>query len=338
MSRRNNFLQCLSIPELNNLGQRPVTMKRVMLTGGNGFIGANLARRLMKDGYDVHLLVRPDSTPWRLLEIRANVQLHQVSLETEDLLTKILSKVRPEWIFHLAVYGAYPSQTDFPRMVRTNIAGTMNLLQACLNTGFEVFVNSGSSSEYGHKDHAPAETELLEPNSHYAVTKASATLLCQHEAQSRRMRIPTLRLYSVYGPHEGPTRLMPTLIRKGMHGEWPPLAKPDIARDYVYIEDVLDAYLLAATQTTREFGAVFNVGTGIQTSLCEVAQVAKKVLPIPIEPSWETMPIRQWDTTTWVADNRKIRAELGWQPRHTFEQGFRLMVDWLCSLSSGGTL
>ncbi len=302
--------------------------KRVIITGATGFIGANLARRLVHDGHEVHLLVRQGYSQWRIEAIRAEVRLHEVKFGDEGALSQVVGSIRPNWVFHLAAHGAYSHQTDLRRMVETNILGTIHLVAACLETGFEAFVNTGSSSEYGFKDHPPSEMERLEPNSHYAVTKASATLFCRHAAQREGVHLPTLRLYSVYGPYEEPTRLMPTIIVRGLHGELPPLVSPDIARDYVYVEDVIDAYLLAATQPGQEPGAVYNVGTGIQTSLRQVVEVARHVLGITVEPQWGSMPSRLWDTNIWVSDNQKIRAALGWQPRHTFEQAFRLMVNW----------
>lgn len=303
-------------------------MKRVLLTGATGFVGANLARRLLDDGHEVHLLVRPVHSGWRIEDVREHVRLHEASLEDSESLARIVSRIRPDWIFHLAAHGAYPSQTDVREMVSTNITGTMNLVEACLKTGFEAFVNTGSSSEYGFKDHAPSEEERLEPNSDYGVTKASATLFCRHTAQKHGVHLPTLRLYSVYGPYEEPTRLLPSLIVKGLSGKLPPLVSPDIARDYVYVDDVSDAYLLAATRPAEELGAIYNVGTGRQTSLSEVVLVARHALNIEAEPQWGSMPERQWDTNVWVADSRKIQETLGWRPQHSFEQGFLKMLGW----------
>lgn len=308
-------------------------MKRVLVTGATGFVGANLARRLVVDGHDVHLLVRPGLGPgsaaWRLDGLRAHSRLHHVDFASDpDGLDRVVGEIRPEWVFHLAAHGAYSSQTDLHRMAQTNVIGTMNLVQSCLRVGFEAFVNTGSSSEYGFKDHAPSETEWLEPNSHYAVTKAAATLFCRYTAQSQRVHLPTLRLYSVYGPWEEPSRLMPQLIVRGLRGELPPLVDPRIARDYVYADDVTEAYLLAADTADQEPGAVYNVGTGIQTSLGELVGLVREVLPVTAEPAWGSMPARGWDTAAWVADSRKIRDELGWTPRSTLEQGFRAMVEW----------
>jgi dolichol-phosphate mannosyltransferase len=303
-------------------------MKRCLVTGGTGFVGANLVRRLLRDGHAAHLLVRPEHAAWRIEEIQKDIRLHVLDLSDATAVAKTIAEIKPDWIFHLAAHGAYSWQTDIAEIFRTNVIGTIHLVEACLKTGFESIIHTGSSSEYGFKDHAPKETEGLEPNSHYAVAKASATLYCRYTAQARQANITTLRLYSAYGPFEEPNRLMPALIRHGLRGEWPPLVSPDTARDYVYVEDVCDACLLAARTVPREFGAVYNLGTGRQTTLREVTEIARALLGIPVEPRWGTMPARTWDTANWRADSHKIQAELGWQPSHDVKAGFARMVEW----------
>lgn len=303
-------------------------MKRVIITGASGFVGSNLTRRLLQEGYDLHLFLRRGSNLWRIESILKQVQIYEVDFADKEALAGRVSKIRPDWIFHLAAYGAYSWQTDFGQMIQTNIIGTINLVEACLKTGFEVFINTGSSSEYGFKDHLVSETECLAPNSHYAVTKASATLFCSYTAQNQKVRIPTLRLYSVYGPYEEPARLIPTLIIEGFKGRLPPLVRPEISRDFVYVKDLEDAYLLAATRPRREFGSIYNVGTGIQISLRDVVEVVRQEMKITFMPEWETMPDRTWDTNVWIANNRKIREELGWQPSLIFKEGFQKTVKW----------
>lgn len=301
--------------------------KRVLVTGASGFVGANLGRRLVAEGHDVHLVLRSQHSTWRLAG-NEDVAVHQADLRDAASVRRALRDIKPDWIFHLAAHGAYSSQTNLREMVESNLAGTINLVEACLESGFESFVNTGSSSEYGLKDGAPAETEQLEPNSPYAVTKAAATMYCRFAARKHGARIRTLRLYSVYGPWEEPTRLIPTLIVNGLHGRLPALVDPKVARDFVYIDDVCDAYLAAAADTAADPDAIFNVGTGVQSSLAQVVQVARHLLAIDAEPRWGSMPNRVWDTTTWVADSTKIRHELGWEPRHPLEAGLSATIDW----------
>ena len=303
-------------------------MKRALVTGATGFVGANLARRLLSEGHELHVLARPDHTSWRIEEIRGDVRMHTVSIEDVEGVERAVRSIRPDWVFHLAAYGGYSWQNDLWQMVRTNIHGTAALLSACLATGFEAFVNTSSSSEYGFKDYAPAETEALDPNSSYAVTKASATMFCRQAAVSRRVHLPTLRLYSVFGPYEDPGRLLPTLLMHGARGTLPPLVAPEVARDFVYIDDVCDAYLLAARTPTDEWGPVYNVGTGVQSTVRNAVEIARQSMVIAVEPSWGSIANYAWDATIWVSDNRKIRAALGWQPRHTFEEGFLRMLEW----------
>jgi UDP-glucose 4-epimerase len=302
---------------------------RSLLTGGSGFVGANLARRLLDRGDDVHLLLRPGYRRWRIAAILPDIHIHEIDMFDGSSLNHLVDALRPDCIFHLAVHGAYPSQQNLDSMVFTNIIGTMNLVRAALATGFEVFVNTGSSSEYGLKDHPPSETEYLDPNSFYAVTKATATHFCRFTAREQKVRIPTLRLYSAYGPFEEPSRLIPQMVVRGFAGKLPPLVDPNVARDYVHVDDVVSAYLaVAEDRTGSDPGAVYNVGTGVQTTLAEVVATARKLLTIEAEPRWGTMKPRDWDTSTWVADSGRIRAELAWLPGYDFESGLRATIEW----------
>lgn len=302
-------------------------IKRVLVTGGSGFIGANLVRRLLADGHEVHVLLRPDLDLWRLEEVMGELLVHEGDLVDAASVGRVVEQARPAWIFHLAAHGAYPTQTETLPIVQTNLVGTSNLLEAAATVGFEAFVNSGTSSEYGYKDHAPAEDEWLEPNSTYAVAKAAATMYCRQRARRSGLPVTTLRLYSVYGPFEEPSRLVPRLIAEGLEGRLPPLVNPSIARDYVHVEDACQAYLKAAAVGT-EPGAVYNVGTGVQTTLAEIVELARRLLSIAAEPAWGTMPDRSWDTDVWVANSTRVRAKLGWSPSLDLEQGLARTIAW----------
>jgi dolichol-phosphate mannosyltransferase len=299
---------------------------RALVTSASGFVGAVLARRLIQDGHEVHAVSRRKDA-WRLRGIEAPV--HEVDLADARALSELVAAVRPEWIFHLAAHGAYSWQQELPAMIETNVLGTMNLIEACLRSGFEALVNTGSSSEYGFTDHGPHEDEVPRPNSEYAVTKLTATMYCRAAALRRNANIPTLRLYTVYGPYEEPARLVPTLAIEGLLGRLPPLVSAEVAHDFVYVDDAVEAYLLAAARHGGDPGAIYNVGTGRQTTIAEAVEVARKVLGVAAEPRFESMPNRDWDSHCWVANPRKIESELGWKARATFEEGFRKFVEWI---------
>lgn len=307
----------------------PKTQKRVILTGASGFIGANLARRLLRDGHEVHLLVRPAESRWRLDSVSGEVSYYEVALQQQALLEDIVTRIDPDWVFHLAAYGSYSTQRDVQSIITTNYNGTVNLVEACLKTGFQAFVNAGSSSEYGYKGHAPVESELPEPNSHYAASKAAATLYCQFIASQSQRRLTTLRLYSVFGPWEEPTRLMPTLLLAALRGGLPPLVSPTIARDFVYVDDIVEAFLMAAGATAEVHRGVYNIGTGVQTTLLALVEVVRQHFEISAEPQWGSMPDRGWDTDVWVADPTLVESQIGWKPTHSLESGLRAFADWL---------
>lgn len=303
-------------------------MRKVLLTGGTGFVGANLARRLLSEGHQVILLIRPGFSAWRIEDISRHVEFVQCELADASAVNAAVKLAKPDWVFHLAAYGAYSWQNDVDKVLETNIHGCVNLVTAAADAGCEAFVNTGSSSEYGFQPTAASEDTVLRPNSYYAIAKAFATHFCNYTAHSRGLNVTTLRLYSAYGPYEDPGRLIPAIIRHGIAGSFPPMVSPEIARDFTHVDDVCDACLLAAASTPSAEGKVFNVGTGVQTSMAEVANLAREFFRIAGEPVWSSMPDRKWDSTTWVADPQKIKAELGWQPKWSFAEGFCNVAEW----------
>lgn len=302
---------------------------RSLVTGAAGFVGAALARRLLARGDAVTALVAPASDRWRLAGIAGEVEVSEVDLRDGEAVRRALRAARPELVFHLAAHGAYSWQRSLARMVATNVAGFAHVAEAALDAGARAIVNAGSSSEYGAKDHAPPERELPEPNSAYAATKASATLLGGWLARERGAAITTLRLYSAYGPWEERRRLMPTLVSHALAGRLPPLADPAIARDFVYVEDVCEAFLRAAERARPGDGAVYNIGSGRQTTLRELVELARRLFAISAEPAWAAYPARDWDTEVWVADPSRAADELGWRASTTLETGLQAFAAWL---------
>lgn len=303
-------------------------MKRVLITGGTGFVGANLARRLLADGCEVHLLVRPEFQDWRIRSVKDDLRLWTAAVEDADGVDGAVAAIKPDAVFHLAAHGAYPHQTDGRRMFATNVIGTRNIVNAALATGVDSLVVAGSSSEYGRRSEPHRESDEPRPESDYARTKAVATAWCSWKARESGVAITTLRLYSVYGPWEEPTRLIPQLIVEGRRGRRPPLADPSTARDFVYVNDAVEAFLLASRKSGPGAAAVYNVGTGQQTTLSDAVGTADELFGIKSEPVWASMPDRSWDTVAWVADSRLIRKELGWEPRVGFAEGLRKTLGW----------
>jgi len=300
---------------------------RAVVTGAGGFVGANVVRRLLAEGHEVKALVRPGTNRWRLEGIAAELDAGEADLRDGAAVTRAIASAKPDVVFHLATRGAYSWQDDAREIIETNVLGTSNVVEACREAGVRALVNTGSSSEYGFKDHAPGEDESLEPNSVYGVAKAAATLLCSVAAQLHGVPVTTLRLYSVYGPYEEPGRFVPALVAAALDGRLPVLASPNVARDFVWVGDVVQACLRAADAPGA--GTVYNVGSGRQTTLAEAVEAARRVFGLAEEPTWGRMADRSWDTEVWVADVAKIERELGWRPEVGFEEGLQRTAAWL---------
>lgn len=301
---------------------------RVFITGIAGFVGAGLARALLKDGMEVHGLVRPSSDLWRLNEIKEDLHLHSGDLLDKESVYQALKESKPDVLFHLGVYGAYHvHQKDKEKILHTTVLSTLTLLEAAKEHGVRMIINTGSSSEYGTKNHPMREDDLIEPNSYYAVGKASQTLLCQQFAREEKIPIITLRLFSVYGPFEESIRFIPTLITKALANEDVPLADPNTARDFTYLDDVTTAFKIAAKKPELS-GEIFNIGTGVQRTLGEAFDTTISLSNSKSKPLVGTYAPRDFDTVKWVADMTKAHTQLGFTAKDTLESGLRKTIEW----------
>jgi nucleoside-diphosphate-sugar epimerase len=297
------------------------------VTGAAGFVGANLCARLVERGEEVHAFAKPETSLWRLTELADRLEVHFGDITDAAAVDRIVETIRPTVIYHLATHGAYHYQDSAEQILLVNVTGLWNLVRACTRVGFELLINTGSSSEYGFKEFAMRETDVLEPNSFYAVAKSAQSLLCQHVGRSTRSAVVTLRPFSVYGPYEEPTRLIPHLMLAAIDGKPIEMASRQTVRDFVYIDDVVDVYL--EIDKLREMaGEILNVGTGVQTSLAQLVAAMDEVNGAPIDARWGELPPRSWDSSVWVADVSKLRRLLGFVPRTTVRQGLATSLDW----------
>jgi UDP-glucose 4-epimerase len=306
---------------------------RAIVTGAGGFVGANLVRRLLERGDEPIAVVRPGGDDWRLAGVEGEVRRAEVDLLEGAAVTQLVVCQRPDVVFNLAAHGAYSWQQDFDAMLAVNVRATEALLAGAREVGARV-VQAGSSSEYGFQDRAPTELDRVEPNSHYAVTKAAATHLCRLAAARYGQPAVTLRLYSAYGPWEQPGRLMPTLIEHALRGKLPPLVAPETARDFVWVEDVCDAFVRVAIAELLDPGAVFNIASGTQTTLRTLVEEVSRQHGVPGEPDWGSMSARSWDSSAWVGDPSAAARRLGWSATTSLEQGLDKLAAWMQSDSA----
>lgn len=302
-----------------------VKSNNILVTGATGFIGACLVRQLVKGKDKVHIILRRKSDTWRIKDILKEINLHYADLTDARGIDKAVRKIKPQIVFHLAAYRNYLEESR--KNLEINIFGTLNLLEACNKTGYDIFINTGSSSEYGTKAKPMSEKDLLEPNSYYAIAKTSQTLLCQYLAREKKLPIITLRLFSIYGPYEGSRRLVLTLINNCLNGKDLSLVSSKTARDFIFVDDVVRAYLKAA-QSPKLAGHIFNIGTGQQSLLKDVVSLVVKITRAKVKQNWGAMPGRPFDTDIWLADISKAKRVLNWQPKYNLEKGLRETVNW----------
>lgn len=302
--------------------------KKILITGATGFIGANLVRYFLKRQASVSILIRKTSDKWRIQDIIKKVSAYSVDLLDSRKLSRAILHIRPEIIFHTAAYGGYIFQQHTKKIFETNFLGTVNLVNACRNINFELFINTGSSSEYGIKSKAMAETDLLEPLTDYGVSKAAATLYCQAVAKREKRPIITLRLFSPYGYYEEPSRLIPSVIKACLKGENPKLSSPNFVRDFIFIEDIISAYDKAADNKDEVSGKIFNIGYGKQYTLGEAVNKIAEVSEEKIRPQWDRISNPRFEPASWCADISKAAKILNWKPKYTLEEGIKKNIAW----------
>lgn len=301
--------------------------KKILITGATGFIGANLARFFLREGARVSILTRKESNKWRIRDILKNLDEHHVDILDYDKLEKNVRQIMPEIVLHTAVWGGYHFQQDTEKIMKVNVLGTCHVVKACLKTGFQAFVNTGSSSEYGLKNKAMNENDCLEPVTDYAVAKASSTLFCR--ALARRLRLPfvTLRLFSAYGYYEDPTRFISSVIVDCLKNRNPKVSTPSPVRDFVFIEDIIQAYVQAIWMPHKN-GEIFNIGTGKQHNLGEAAQEILKLTGGKLKALWGSVDNTRIEPKNWKADILAASKSLDWRPKHSFSQGLKKTISW----------
>ena len=301
--------------------------KNVFITGATGFIGSNLSRFLLKKGYRVNILLRKKSDTSNLDDILHLLIIHKGELSNKNNLKRILEKIKPTYIFHLASYGNSSTQKELNKMIEVNFLGLYNLLDASLGVKYKSFVISGSSSEYGFKNKPMRETDILEPNSYYSATKSAASLLAQSFALENNKPIKILRLFSVYGPFEDKNRLIPTAISKALQNKDIFITKGKIKRDFIYVDDVVEAFYKVMITITKK-GEIINIGTGKHYDNKDIAEKIKKIINKKIKIKLGKFPKRSWDTNFWVADVKKAKKILKWAPKNTLNEGLKKTIEW----------
>jgi len=302
-------------------------MQTYLVTGGSGFIGSHLVRKLVEQKHNIHLIVEHECEMWRIRDLIDQITVHAIDLADFSKISSAVYAIKPDVIFHLASYGGMPYQIDQEIIYNVNFNGTINLLKACKKIGFSCFINTGSSSEYGIKKEPMSEDHALEPVTDYAVSKAAATHYCLKEALFDKLPIYTVRPFSVYGEYEMASRLIPTVLLNTLQDKMMNLSSPHFVRDFIYIDDIVQIYFdIVEKKPPSQY--VFNAGSGVQSEIRDVVSTAQSLWPQLLKVTWGASEERPWEPKHWQASITKAEAILGWKPKYTFREGLRKSLKW----------
>ncbi len=297
----------------------------VIVTGGSGFIGSHLVERLLADGHTVRVLDNFSTGRLdNLSRVRNNscLTIHEVDVADYEAIQEFFAGV--DWVFHLAALADIVPSIEHPlHYHRTNVDGTVAVVEAARKSSVSRFVYVASSSCYGIPDSYPtAETDTIKPEYPYALTKYLGEQIVLHWYKVYGLPAISLRLFNVYGPRSRTSGTYGAvfgifLAQKLAGNPFTVVGDGNQTRDFTFVTDVVDAIMCAAQ--SQHVGEVFNVGSGTSHSVNELVELLQgEVVYIPKRPS-------EPDVT--LADTMKIKSQLQWNPIVSFEQGVQIMLD-----------
>ncbi len=294
---------------------------RVLVTGASGFIGRLLVARLLAVACEVHCIDRtPSGTP--------GVREHVCDLKDAEATAAAVELSRPEVVFHLAAFKERTTEPDaFVTAATDNIVGTLDLVvPLCGREGLRAFVAVGTVEEYGADDPPFRESMREAPVSAYSFSKTAMTHLLQTFHRVHGFPAVVLRPTIAYGPGQGAEMFLPALIGALIAGRRFPMTEGRQLRDFLYVDDLVDALLAAATVPAAA-GRVFNVGSGEPVPLRDVATRAEALAGRSGLLSFGDVPYRSGESMRYAVDISAARDVLGWRPTVGLDEGLRLTVE-----------
>ena len=305
---------------------------KVLVTGGAGFIGSNLADELIRQGAKV-VIIDNFVTGFRenLEEIKGDFEFVEGDLNDDDKLKKAVENV--EIIFHEAALPSVPRSVENPLETHNAcVNATFNLLLKARDSGVKRLVYAASSSAYGNQETLPkVETMSPDPLSPYAAAKLMCEYYCKVFSSVYQLETFSLRYFNVFGPRQNPSSMYSGVISRfvdALMKDTPPIIYGDgeTSRDFTYIANVVDANIKAA-QTTEGIGEVLNVANGERISLNELLEVLKKITGKEnVEAEYQ--PERKGDVKHSQADNNRAKEWIGYEKLVGLEEGLRNTIEW----------
>jgi UDP-glucose 4-epimerase len=301
---------------------------RVLVTGGAGFIGSHLTDALVARGDEVSVL--DDLSAGRVARLDERAQLHILSIIDAEQLSMIAQKVRPELICHLAAQIDVRVSVAFPsRDAQINVVGTVNVLEAARAADARVVLCSTGGALYGRDAPIPSLEDVLPlPESPYGIAKYCAEQYVGLYNRLHSTRHAVLRFANVYGPRQDPSGeagVVPIFCSRLLAGKRPTIYGDGTqTRDYVYVGDAVAAFL-AVSGSDRP--GTWNIGTGVETSVLDLAAIIGQAAGRPLEP--EFAPERPGELQRSALASVRAERDLGWRPATSLADGVRSVYRWI---------
>jgi len=310
-----------------------------LVTGGAGFIGSHLVERLVREGATVRVVDNLSTgRKENLADVWDKIQWFQGDVCDQALMQEVVQGV--DCIFHQAALASVPRSLEAPLETHAACAtGTLTVLEAARQVGVRRVVYAASSSAYGNRPTSPKqETDLPEPISPYGAAKLAGEYYCQAFTAAFGLETVVLRYFNVFGPRQDPdspySAVIPIFITAILRGRRPVIyGDGRQSRDFVYVENVVEANLLAA-HSSGAVGRVLNIGSGRATDLLTLLALLSRLLDKEVQP--EFAPPRPGDVRESLADISLAHCLLGYQPRVDFEEGLRRSIGYYRQMIENG--
>jgi UDP-glucose 4-epimerase len=305
-----------------------MSARRALISGATGTIGAGLVDRLVREAWTVHVLTRAGSVTDRLAPNAKDIEVTAADWRDTDAIADVVKRADPSVVFHLAGPPFNPPTLPPSVFLDAAVNYTGALLQALDDAGNGArIVFANSAAIYGGGKHVPGTERVFEPATWLGAAKAMAATLLATAGRKTGRRIVDLRLFTPYGPGERAERLIPSLIAAAIAGREIALSAGTQERDFIYIDDVIDAFLVAANVDAPQ-PLAFDIGSGTGTRVCDVVTTLLDMLGASELARFGALPMRPDEIMHMAADLTPARALPGWAPHTSLESGLRSTIDW----------
>lgn len=301
--------------------------RKILVTGASGFIGSHIAKRMVRENARVSVFARETSDLWRLDEEKNDIAVYRADIRNFDQLDLQIGKIQPDYVFHMAAYGVDSRQKDWIVATNTNIVGTIHLIKSLQRVGCEKILHIGSCMEYGDKKEMVDENAALEPFNIYGSTKAAATIMAHQLAAEINIPIVTLRAFGIFGENEGSHKFFPHIILSLLNGSAVDLTACEQYRDYCYIENIIDGFVLAAKDKSCN-NTILNIGSGTIQQLRTYVDMVCRLMNNTTKPNYGAVPYRKDEVWKPHPDISRIKTHLKWAPKISLEEGLKRTIAW----------